>query len=168
MAKKRITLDDITIRTRLKPGDIGRITYLHGILYSRHYNHNIHFEAYVAKGLAEFYFNYNPKKDRAWLCEHKEELIGSIVLQHREEKAQLRYFLIHPDYRGIGLGKTLMKLYMEYLKEKNYKEAFLLTTRELSAASSLYKRHGFFLSDEKPTEDFGKPMILQRYVWKAG
>jgi ribosomal protein S18 acetylase RimI-like enzyme len=102
------------------------------------------------------------------LCDHKNKLIGSIVLQHREESAQLRYFLIHPDYRGIGLGKTLMKLYMEYLQEKGYKESYLLTSSELMAASSLYKRYGFVLSDEKPTEDFGKPLMLQRYVWKAG
>jgi N-acetylglutamate synthase-like GNAT family acetyltransferase len=167
MAQNTITLDDISIRNRLKPGDLGRITSLHGLLYSKQYNHNIRFEAYVAESLADFYYNYHPEQDRVWICEHKEKLVGSLVLQHREEKAQLRYFLIAPDYRGIGLGKELMNRFMGSLKGAEYKEAFLLTTNDLSAASSLYKRHGFVLTDENPSEEFGKPMMIQRYVWKA-
>lgn len=32
-------------------------------------------------------------------------MLGSLVLMDCGEVAQLRYFLIEPNYRGIGVGK---------------------------------------------------------------
>ena len=51
----RVSLDDISIRTELQAGDIGYVTYMHGVLYHREYNYSLQFESYVAKGLCEFY-----------------------------------------------------------------------------------------------------------------
>ena len=41
-----ISLDDISIRTELRPGDIGYVTYMHGTLYSEEYGYRIQFESY--------------------------------------------------------------------------------------------------------------------------
>jgi peptidyl-dipeptidase Dcp len=83
---------------------------------------------------------------------------------HREnDAAQLRYFLIDPRYRGIGLGKKLMELYMEFLHQCKYRSSYLWTTHELDAAASLYKKHGFKLTEEKESTAFGKPLREQRY-----
>jgi peptidyl-dipeptidase Dcp len=162
-------LDDIHIRTTLQPGDIGYITYLHGSLYSREYNYGVTFEAYVAEGLAEFCKQYDTAKDRIWVCEHNEQIVGFLLLMHRGASAQLRYFILHPDYRGIGLGKKLMQLYMEFLHEASYTSSYLWTTSELPAAASLYKKFGFVLAEEKPaTTPFGKPVIEQKYELKIG
>ena len=160
---KPITLDDITIRTKLKPGDIGYVIYLHGYLYKMEYDYGVEFETYVAAGLAEFYNQYDPQKDRVWICEHENKIVGFLLLMHRGEAAQLRYFILESAYRGIGLGNKLMKLYMDFLKEKNYKSSYLLTTDELPASAHLYKKFGFKLTEEKPSKAFGKPVIQQRY-----
>src|SRR6266567_2559121 len=45
---------EITIRHKLRPGDIGYVTYLHGTLYAAEYRWDNTFEAYVAGPLAEF------------------------------------------------------------------------------------------------------------------
>ena len=83
---------------------------------------------------------------------------------HRENNsAQLRYFYIEPEFRGIGLGQKLMQLYIDFLKEKKYKSSYLWTTHELNAAASLYKRYGFQLAEEKESTAFGKKLIEQRY-----
>jgi peptidyl-dipeptidase Dcp len=162
--EEKISIGDISIRTELRPGDLGIIIYLHGDLYWKEYNYGVSFEAYVAEGLAEFYHRYNPDKDRVWICEHKEKIIGFLLLMHREgNAAQLRYFLIEPAYRGIGLGKKLMTLCMEYLHERGYASSYLWTTHELYAAASLYKRHGFKLTEEKESVSFGKSLKEQRY-----
>jgi len=158
-----IKLSDITIRTELKPGDIGYVIYLHGHLYKKECNYGIEFETYVAAGLAEFYQEYDEKKDRVWVCEHENKIIGFLLLMHRGEAAQLRYFILEPEYRGIGLGNKLMNLYMDCLKECNYKSSFLLTTDELPASAHLYKKFGFKLTEEEPSTAFGKPVRLQRY-----
>jgi peptidyl-dipeptidase Dcp len=161
--KKNISLDDIAIRCELKSGDLGYITYLHGLLYKSEFGYGIPFEAYVAKSLGEFYEDYDPSKDRVWICEHDGNIVGSLFLRHDGDAAQLRYFLINPDYRGLGLGKKLMDLYMDYLQASGYSSSYLWTTHELSAAASLYKRHGFALVEEKPSSKFGKQVKMQKY-----
>ncbi|TAK54528.1 MAG: GNAT family N-acetyltransferase, partial [Bacteroidetes bacterium] len=124
---KSISLDDITIRTTLRPGDIGYIIYLHGALYKQEYNYGIEFETYVAQGLCEFYKQYNPEKDRVWICEHESKVVGFVLLMNRGEAAQLRYFILLPEYRGIGLGNKLMNLYMNFMKESGYTSSYLWT-----------------------------------------
>lgn len=157
-------LNEISIRTELKPGDLGYVIYRHGKLYDQEYNYGIPFETYVGAGMHEFYKNYNPELDRAWICEHGNRIIGFLLLMHRDNNAaQLRYFYLEPEYRGIGLGKKLMQLYMDFLKEKGYQSSFLWTTDELQSAASLYKKHGFQLTEEKQSTSFGKPLKEQRY-----
>jgi len=161
--KNRVVLDEISIRTELRPGDIGYVIYLHGALYGKEYGYGIQFETYVAKGLCEFYEKYNPARDRIWVCEHNDRMIGFLLLMDRGKAAQLRYFLIEPEYRGIGLGLKLLNLYMDFLRECGYKESYLWTTHELSAAASLYRRFGFQFTEEKESTSFGKPLREQRY-----
>jgi GNAT superfamily N-acetyltransferase len=161
---KHITLKDIAIRTYLRPGDIGYVVHLHGALYKKEYDYGIGFESYVAAGLHEFWQQYDPAKDRVWLAEHEGNIIGFLLLMHRPANtAQLRYFLIDPSYRGIGLGKKLMELYMVFYYQCGYETSYLWTTSELDAAATLYKRHGFRLVEEKPSEFFGKAVIEQKY-----
>jgi len=158
-----ISLNDIIIRTTLQPGDIGYITYLHGYLYKKEYNYEVQFEMYVAEGLCEFFHRYDPQKDGVWIAEHKNRIVGFILLMHRNNAAQLRYFIIEPAYRGIGLGKKLMELYMDFLQQHGYTSSYLWTTSELPTAAALYRRYGFELTEEKPSAAFGKPVVEQKY-----
>jgi peptidyl-dipeptidase Dcp len=161
---KRISLDDVLIRTELYSGDIGYVTHMHGILYKKEYGYEISFEAYVAMGLYEFYKNYNPQLDRVWVAEHQNKIVGFLLLMVREKNiAQLRYFILDPNYRGIGLGKKLAGLYMDYFHEKKFKSSYLLTTDELFAAAHIYKKMGFVLTEETESTSFGKPLKEQRY-----
>ena len=161
--KKKILLDDVSIRTILQPGDIGLVIHMHGVLYGREYHYGVQFETYVARGLCEFYENYDPQRNRIWICEHNKKMIGFLLLMDRGESAQLRYFLIETEYRGIGLGSRLMKQYMDFLQECGYKKSYLWTTHELSTAASIYKSVGFQLTEEKESTSFGKHLREQRY-----
>lgn len=159
-----ICLDDIVIRTELRPGDIGYVIHLHGRLYKEEYSYGIAFEAYVAQGMFEFYQQYDPVKDRVWICEHRDKIVGFLLLMHRDGNiAQLRYFILEPGYRGIGLGKKLMDLYMEHLRSTGYRGSYLWTTHELATAASLYQRHGFVRTEEKASQAFGKSLYEVKY-----
>lgn len=148
----------------MKPGDLGYVIHRHGKLYGEEYGFGIAFETYVGAGLHEFYTNYDPGRDRVWIGEHKGKIIGFLLLMHRENNtAQLRYFYLEPEYRGIGLGKRLMELYMEFLHQCGYSSSYLLTTHELHAAAALYRRYGFTLTEEKDSAAFGKVLKEQRY-----
>ena len=161
--RNSVSLADISIRTVLQPGDIGYVVYMHGSLYGSEYSYGIQFETYVAKVLCEFYEKYDPTRSRVWVCEHNNRMIGFLLLMDRGESAQLRYFLIEPEYRGIGLGSRLMRLYMDFLRERGYRQSYLWTTHELGTAASLYKRFGFQLTEEKESSSFGKLLREQRY-----
>ena len=157
-------LDDISIRTALKPGDIGYVIYMHGTLYQQEYDFGVGFEAYVAKGFHEFYEHYDERLDRVWVAEHASKIVGFLLLMHRAVgEAQLRYFILDPAYRGIGLGKKLSNLYMEHLRNAGYDRSYLWTTNELYTAASIYRKMGFQLSEEIASESFGKPLKEQRY-----
>ncbi|MDH5482906.1 MAG: GNAT family N-acetyltransferase [Candidatus Bathyarchaeota archaeon] len=152
------------IRHRIKPGDVGYLTYLHGTLYAKEYGYDETFEAYVACGLAEFVNLFNTNKDRIWLAETKGRIIGSIaIVGHSKAEAQLRWFLVHPDYRRIGIGKELMQEAVQFCKERKYKIIFLWTTSELLAAEHLYTCFGFGKTEEKTHEIWGKKVTEEKY-----
>lgn len=161
-------IDEIVIRTELRPGDLGIVIHLHGVIYSREYGYGTSFEAYVAEGLVEFYHKYDPLHNRVWVCEHKGAVIGFLLLLDRGHAAQLRYFIIHPEYRGIGLGKKLMNLYLDFMRESGFKRSYLWTTHELHTAASLYIRSGFRMVEEKPSAAFGKELKEQKYELVIG
>ena len=154
---------NVTIRTDLRPGDIGYVTYLHGKLYSKEYDFGVQFESYVAESLHEFQKQYDPKRNRVWVCEDGDEIVGFMALMDRGAAAQLRYFILLPEYRGTGLGNKLMKLFMEFMRSCGYTSSYLMTTDELRAAAHLYMKYGYRLTEEKESNAFGKPLREQRY-----
>lgn len=153
----------VRIRTALKPGDLGYIAYLHGRVYDREHQYGLGFESYVLGGLGEFGHRYDPDKDRVWVCEDGQEMVGFLVGVHREDAVQLRYFILLPEYRGLGIGKQLMDKFMEFVRERGYRRAYLWTTNEQQAAIALYTRYGFVLTEEKQSAAFDKPLVELKY-----
>ena len=158
-----IKLNNIKIRTQLLPGDLGYIAYIHGKQYAHELGYGLNFEGYVLEGLQEFAHQYNPTKDRVWVCEHDGRIIGFLIGFHRGQAVQLRYFIFLPEYRGIGLGKKLMDEFITYMRELGYKEAYLWTTNEQQPAIALYTRYGFRLVEEKISYTFDKALTELRY-----
>jgi len=159
----KVCLEEVGIRNELRPGDIGRVVLMHGVLYARENGFGLQFEAYVARGLCEFVDRYDPARDRVWACEHGGRLVGFILAMHREDAAQLRYFLIEPEYRGIGLGGKLMRAFMDFARERGYRRAYLWTTEEQATAIRIYEAAGFALTEEKDSTAFGRPLKERRY-----
>lgn len=164
--KLKINLADVSIRTELQSGDIGYVTYLHGYWYKREHNYGIEFESYVAKGLHEFYIQYDPIRNRVWVCEHEGRIVGFILLMDRGNAAQLRYFILIPEYRGIGLGNKLMESFMEFFHKCKFESSYLWTTEELHSAAHLYIKYGFRLVESKPSTAFGKPVVENKYEYR--
>lgn len=162
--KTLISFKDILIRTELVPGDLGYVIHMHGKLYRKEYNYGLNFESYVAAGIHEFFESMAASRSRGWVCEKNGKIVGFLALMDRGEQAQVRYFILDPSVRGVGLGKKLIELYMDYLRSSGFKGSYLLTTKELPAAAHLYRSHGFKLMEEHPAHHpFGKDVIEQRY-----
>ena len=157
-------LSQIIIRTELRPGDLGYIVYRHAKIFWNENSYGLDNEKYVMSAMLEFYEGYLLKQNRIWLCENNGQIIGSIALVHRSpETAQLRFFLIEPSYRGMGIGKRLLSLFLTDLSDSGYKNCYLWTTDELEIAASLYEGFGFKIVEEKRSKTLGKSVIEQRY-----
>lgn len=152
------------IRTSLEPGDIGYIIYLHGVLYAQEYDLDQTFEGDVAIRMGEFAKTYDARKDHFTVAVLDGKIVGSIVINGlSDETAQLRWFLVHPDARGRGLGRQLIDGALAFCREKGYKKVTLWTISELKAAAHLYRQAGFTVTREETHEIWGAPRTEQEY-----
>ena len=152
------------LRYHIRPGDLGYLTRLHGITYAKEYGYDQTFEAYVADGLAEFVRSFSPTRDRIWLAETSDRIIGSIaIVGHSKLEAQLRWFFVHPKYRGIGMGRKLLNEALRFCKQRKYRTVFLWTTSELVTAQHLYTGAGFVRTREKTHQIWGSTITEERY-----
>lgn len=159
-----VSRDEISIRSDLRPGDAGYLIYLHGWIYKKECGYDHGFEGYVCKTFYDFFENYRSDKDRIFFAEAAGKIIGAIaVVGHTANKAQLRWFILHPDYRGLGLGTRLMGEAMAYLSEKGYKDIFLYTTRDQQTAIRMYEKAGFQKVSEHVAVMWGKQLTELTY-----
>lgn len=77
--------------------------------------------------------------------------------------AQLRWYLVHPDARGAGLGRTLLQEALAFCRERKFESVFLWTISELKTAAHLYRDAGFTLTEEKTHEVWGALRTEHRY-----
>lgn len=154
-----------TIRHDLRPGDLGRVTELHGVLYAQEPGFDHTFEAYVAETVAEYGKLARPGLDRLWLVELDGRQVGSIAIVGREDgAAQLRWFLVHPDARGHGLGGRLIQECLAFCRAAGYRSVYLWTVAGLEAAAHLYLAAGFRKTETKPPIAlWGATLTEERY-----
>ena len=156
----------VHIRNELRPGDIGAIIYLHGILYAREYGFDHTFEPYVAAPLAEFVKN-RTNRERIWIVEKQGLVMGSIaIVQYSETQAQLRWLIVHPDVRGIGIGRQLVEDAIRFCRQSGYSSVFLWTIDFLGAALKLYIAAGFTLTEKNTHLIWGRTLTEERYELK--
>ncbi|MCX5826769.1 MAG: GNAT family N-acetyltransferase [Deltaproteobacteria bacterium] len=154
---------DVAVRFELRPGDIGYITWLHGILYAKEQGWNHTFEAYVAGPLAEF-AKMQSARQRIWIAELDGKIVGTVaVVDAGENRAQLRWLLVDPCARGVGLGRRLVKESIQFATESGYRSIFLWTVSDLHAAGALYRSCGFAKTLKQPRVIWGKMVTEERY-----
>jgi DNA-binding MarR family transcriptional regulator/N-acetylglutamate synthase-like GNAT family acetyltransferase len=145
-----------------KPGDIGYITYRHGVIYADEYQLDETFEAYVAKYMSEFVEKYDSNKERLWIVENETEIIGSIAIVKVDEKiAQLRWLLVEPSERNKGIGNKLMYEALNFCKNQDYQKVILGTFSTLNIARRLYKKNGFRLIKSKTHHIWGQDLTQE-------
>ena len=156
--------DSITIRENLNAGDLGYLTYLHAKIYKEECQYDLEFEGYVCKTFYDFTLRHSKERDRFFIAEKDGVIVGNVaILGYSDTEAQLRWFLIEPEFRGIGLGQKLFKRAMQFCEKMDYKKVWLLTTSDQEKASSMYEREGFKMVEETSQEMWGRVLVEKRY-----
>lgn len=144
--------------------DIEYIIKRHRELYETEYGFGSEFGDYVEKHVLQFNENHDKNRENIWVAEVNNRLVGVIALVKVDDfTAQLRWFLIEPEIRGRGLGHKLMKIVIDFCKEKNYRHVLLWTVSVLDAARHLYKKNGFELTETKINDTWGNRLTEERW-----
>ena len=162
--KRDLGSGELTIRHDLRPGDLGRVTELHGTLYAEEYGLSPIFEGYVAETLAELGKRNQPARDRLWLAEIDGRLVGSVGIVGREDgTAQLRWLLVAPEARGRGLGQRLLDDALAFCREGGCTSVYLWTISILPTAARMYLAAGFRKTEEAGPSWWGREVMEERY-----
>ena len=160
--------DGLTVRHDLIPGDLAYIVCLHGMLYAAEYGFDSSFENYVAEPLSAF-SRLQTSRDRIWIVERGHQIVGCLaIVCVSDQEAQLRWFLVDPSARGMGLGRHLIVEAISFCKSHGYDSVFLWTVRALTAAAHLYESVGFRKTEEQPGQQWGVDVIEEKYILKLG
>ena len=128
-----------------RPGDMGWVVERHAVNYHAEYGWGAPFEALVARIVAEFLENLDPKRERCWIAERNGQRVGSVfvVRDGKQEQARLRLLLVEPSARGTGLGRRLVEQCVAFARDRGYRKLVLWTHANLAAARAIYRKTGF-------------------------
>ncbi len=153
----------VMLRTDLRAGDIESIVRLHGRVYARENGFDHTFEEYVAGPLSQF-ASCTSDRERIWIAELDGRMVGCIaIVALSPQEAQLRWFLVDPSIRGMGVGKKLLGEAVSFCRDCRYESILLWTVSALAAAAHLYRGAGFKRVEEKPGRRWGVDVVEEKY-----
>ncbi|MGG7573696.1 bifunctional helix-turn-helix transcriptional regulator/GNAT family N-acetyltransferase [Streptomyces sirii] len=158
---------EVALRTS-RPGDLGWMVERNATLYAAEYGFDLSYEALVARIVAEYAEDFDPRWDRTWIAELDGERGGAVmcVRDGRPGVARLRLLLVEPGARGHGLGRRLVDSCVEFARDAGYKELVLWTNSVLVSARRIYQQAGFELVAESPHRSFGRDLVGQDWRLK--
>lgn len=153
-----------TLRHQPRTGDIGWVIHRHGVVYARELGWDERFEGYVAQTLATFALGHEPARERLWLAETGDRIVGSIGIVDGDVDAQLRWFLVEPDCRGMGIGHRLIDEALAFCRATGRRHVHLWTVAGLDAAAHLYTTAGFRVVERVRGAPWHAEAVQEKYA----
>lgn len=121
-------------------------------------------KSYLTQGVAALIERFNPEKDCIFILECDGSPSGCIAITHAQNNAaQLRYFFLEPELRGLSAGSKLLNAALEFCRQKKYSHVFLWTVSAQESARILYKNAGFAITETNANENWGTPVLEEKW-----
>ncbi|HEY4172172.1 MAG TPA: bifunctional helix-turn-helix transcriptional regulator/GNAT family N-acetyltransferase [Rhodopila sp.] len=141
-------------------GDLGWIAHRQSILYAEEYDWDETYEALAAAILASFVKQHDARCERGWIAERDGETVGSVFLMRGSDSiAKLRLLYVEPTARGLGVGRQLVDVCIDFARRAGYRTLTLWTNDVLVPARRIYDAAGFVRVVEEPHHSFGKDLV---------
>lgn len=129
----------------------------------RHFTSEI-WKNYLTQGVISLIEKFDPEKDCMFILECDGSASGCIAITHTGEHiAQLRYFFLEPEVRGLGAGTSLLNKALDFCREKKYTHVFLWTVSAQESARVLYKNAGFEITETSENDNWGAPVVEEKW-----
>lgn len=147
--------------------DLDYIIEAHVRIYHLEYQFDESFNRFITDAVYSFRENMNGLNEMVFILELEGRPKGSIgITRLNDDTAQLRWFLLEKEARGRGWGRKLIEEALRFAEAKQYKTISLWTNQRLTAARSLYKRHGFSIVESKVEILSNQEMIEERWEYR--
>jgi DNA-binding MarR family transcriptional regulator/GNAT superfamily N-acetyltransferase len=148
-----------------RAGDMGWVVQQHGAVYAREYGWDSSFEALVARIVADYLDNQDPRREAAWIAEVDGACAGCVFcVKASDTTAKLRLLLVEPWARGMGLGSRLVDEVLGFARQAGYSDITLWTNDVLVSARRIYEATGFTLTNEHSHHSFGHDLVGQNWA----
>lgn len=119
---------------------------------------------YLTQGVISLVEKFDPEKDCMFILECDNNASGCIAITHSDDNvAQLRYFFLEPELRGLGVGTGLLNTALEFCRQKKYSHVFLWTVSAQESARILYKNAGFKITETSENDNWGTPVLEEKW-----
>jgi DNA-binding MarR family transcriptional regulator/N-acetylglutamate synthase-like GNAT family acetyltransferase len=156
LERRRMTIREI------EPGDHGWVLERHAHLYDDELGWPPEFEALVARIVADFLTEHDPKRERGWIGELDGERAGAVYcVRKSDDVAQLRLLFVEDWARGVEVGRKLVDRCIRFARSKGYERMILWTNSSLESARRIYDAAGFEQIGEEPHPVFPEGTVGQ-------
>jgi GNAT superfamily N-acetyltransferase len=84
--------------------------------------------------------DYITHRGRGWVCEIKNKIVGFSIVDVMDSNVWALF--VHPEHEGMGIGRKLHALMLDWYFSKTEKTIWL-TTDQLTRAESFYRKAGW-------------------------
>lgn len=107
--------------------------------------------------LQEYIADFGKADDWCLVAEVKEKIVGAVWVRiindygHIDDETPSLAISLYEEYRHLGLGTTLMKEMLKFLKDKGYQQ-MSLSVQKANYAVNMYRKVGFAVVKENEEE----------------
>jgi GNAT superfamily N-acetyltransferase len=153
------------VRPLDQPGDLGWVIMEHGQVYASEFHWDTSFEVMVAQIVTSYAEQHDPAREAAWIAEVDGQRAGCVLCVAADaQTARLRILLVHPTFRGHGLGARLVDTCLDWARSAGFLRMTLWTNDILASARHIYQAAGFQLVDSQPHHSFGHDLVGQNWT----